>query len=270
MRYVKDSEWETVFPNFRKEEFMCNCKSVGKGISYSLVSNLQKLRNKYGSIHIYSGYRCPKCNASVGGASNSAHLTGQAADFQFDSGNLANQNTRINIVNEIKGMSNYHYSYCNINGSNPGMGNSIHMDTTPVKSPIDKFYTEEVGLDYVKLDFESAPNAFDWGKYSLNGKEYVDLPANGIIRGLLPDTTYKVSITLHNTDMNEWTTSDTIEFTTLKSIEEEKPNENINIPDKQKTTDNKEINTKKSVLELIKEFIINLIKILGGNYDKKD
>ena len=203
MRYVKDSEWGTVFPNFRKEEFMCNCKSVGKGISYSLVSNLQKLRNKYGSIHIYSGYRCPNCNASVGGASNSAHLTGEAADFQFDSGILSNQDTRIRIVNEIKGMSNYHYSYCNVNGSNPGMGNSIHMDTTPVKAPIDEFKVSDIGTDYVELDFKSCDNAFDWCKYSLNGNSYQDLPTNGIIRGLLPDTTYKVQITLHNTGMSE-------------------------------------------------------------------
>lgn len=32
-------------------------------------------------IHISSGYRCPKLNAVLGGAPDSAHLTGDAADF---------------------------------------------------------------------------------------------------------------------------------------------------------------------------------------------
>lgn len=267
MRYVKDSEWGTVFPNFRKEEFMCNCKSVGKGISYSLVTNLQKLRNKYGSIHIYSGYRCPSCNASVGGASNSAHLTGEAADFQFDSGILANQNTRINIVNEIKGMSNYHYSYCNINGSNPGMGNSIHMDTTPVRSPIDSFTIDDVGTDYVEVGFTSCDNAFDWAKYSLNNGAYQDLPGNGIVRGLNPGTTYKIKITLHNTGMSEWTTSDTLEFTTLKVVKEEKEENNINIPDKQKQVEIPLKNENKSIFQIIVDFII---KIFTYKNDKED
>jgi len=132
-KYVQDNEWGTKYPNFRKAEFKCPCcGSYGVGIASSLVELLQKLRNKYGSVIISSGYRCSKFNKKVGGATNSAHLKGQAADFYFSSGILANQSKRIAVVNEIKKMKNYHYSYCNVNGNHPNMGAAIHVDTNLV------------------------------------------------------------------------------------------------------------------------------------------
>jgi hypothetical protein len=44
---------------------------------------LEKCRRTLGGkpIHISSGYRSPRLNREVGGADNSAHLYGQAADF---------------------------------------------------------------------------------------------------------------------------------------------------------------------------------------------
>lgn len=50
-----------------------------------LVNNiLQPLRDYMGIPGIInSGYRCPKLNAKVGGASNSAHMLGTAVDIQF-------------------------------------------------------------------------------------------------------------------------------------------------------------------------------------------
>jgi len=44
---------------------------------------LEKIRSLCGdnAVLISSGYRCPELNAAVGGASNSAHLYGCAADF---------------------------------------------------------------------------------------------------------------------------------------------------------------------------------------------
>ena len=129
-KYVQDNEWGTKYPNFRKEEFKCPCcGKYGNGIASSLVQNLQALRNKYGNLIVTSGYRCPAYNKRVGGSTNSAHLLGQAADFYFASGILGNQNTRIAVINEIKKMPNYHYSYCNINGNYPNMGSAIHIDT---------------------------------------------------------------------------------------------------------------------------------------------
>lgn len=43
---------------------------------------LQPLRDLVGPIGISSGYRCPALNKTVGGAHNSQHLYGQAADIK--------------------------------------------------------------------------------------------------------------------------------------------------------------------------------------------
>lgn len=129
-KYVRDWEWGTKYPNFKKVEFKCpDCGGYGNGIASSLLDVLQDLRDKYGSLVITSGYRCAKYNKHVGGISTSKHMLGQAADFYFSSGILGNQNTRIKVRDEIKKMSNVHYTYCNVNGNYPNMGNAIHVDT---------------------------------------------------------------------------------------------------------------------------------------------
>lgn len=53
-----------------------------------LINNcLNPIRETYGKpIIISSGYRCPALNVAVGGASNSQHTTGQAADLVPASG----------------------------------------------------------------------------------------------------------------------------------------------------------------------------------------
>lgn len=128
-KYVRDWEWGTKYPNFKKNEFDCpDCGWYGSGIASSLLDVLQDLRDKYGSLVVTSGYRCAKYNKRVGGVSNSWHLKGQAADFYFSSGILGNQNTRIKVRDEIKTMPNVHYTYCNVNGDHPNMGNAIHVD----------------------------------------------------------------------------------------------------------------------------------------------
>lgn len=49
---------------------------------YKLMEFLDGFREYYGSpIRVSSGYRCPKLNKKVGGVSNSAHMTGYAADL---------------------------------------------------------------------------------------------------------------------------------------------------------------------------------------------
>lgn len=49
----------------------------------ALVDNvLDPLREMYGKpITVNSGYRCPQLNAAVGGAKNSQHMRGEAADI---------------------------------------------------------------------------------------------------------------------------------------------------------------------------------------------
>lgn len=129
-KYVLDSEWGTKYPNFKKTEFKCpcgKCNGYGNGIATTLVETLQELRNKYGKLQITSGYRCPAHNKAVGGSTNSKHTKGQAADFYLDGFN--NQSNRVNMVNELKKTKYYNYSYTNVNGNHPNMGNVVHLDT---------------------------------------------------------------------------------------------------------------------------------------------
>lgn len=51
----------------------------------TLASGLENVRMELGyPMHIDSGYRCPALNAAIGGAHDSAHLSGYAADFKCD------------------------------------------------------------------------------------------------------------------------------------------------------------------------------------------
>lgn len=132
--YVSDNEWGTKYKNFKKIELKCKCgkcSGYGNGIASTLLDALQYLRNKYNtSIIITSGYRCSNHNINVGGSKNSKHMTGQACDFYFANGYLNSESKRKEVVKVIKTLPNYRYTYCNINGSNPNMGNVIHMDFT--------------------------------------------------------------------------------------------------------------------------------------------
>jgi len=71
--------------HFKSSEFKCKCcgKLPSGGISQDLMNKLEVLRSKLGNrkITIVSGYRCPSHNKAVGGAKNSQHLYGRAADI---------------------------------------------------------------------------------------------------------------------------------------------------------------------------------------------
>ena len=71
-------------PNFRASEFACrHCGQLPpNGMDPRLISTLQRIRDYTGQpVTINSGYRCPTHNRNVGGATNSQHLLGAAADF---------------------------------------------------------------------------------------------------------------------------------------------------------------------------------------------
>ena len=76
----------TLSPNFKSTEFDCHgsgCCSSTK-VDEKLVEYLQKIRDHFGkSVNINSGYRCKTHNASVGGASQSNHMDGEAADIRI-------------------------------------------------------------------------------------------------------------------------------------------------------------------------------------------
>lgn len=69
-------------PNFTVKEFACHDGSDQVLIDLDLVAILQAMRDQLGApITITSGYRTLSHNAAVGGAANSFHTKGQAADI---------------------------------------------------------------------------------------------------------------------------------------------------------------------------------------------
>jgi len=69
--------------NFKASEFACRCGCGQVKVDQRLVDGLQELREDLGRpIIITSGYRCPEHNARVGGAANSQHVLGRAADIR--------------------------------------------------------------------------------------------------------------------------------------------------------------------------------------------
>jgi hypothetical protein len=88
--------------NFTLEEFLISQTAARLNIdntpSPSVISNLQllctnvlqPLRDKLGQMSISSGYRCSILNSRIGGAADSQHLYGQAADITIPTmGNAA-------------------------------------------------------------------------------------------------------------------------------------------------------------------------------------
>ena len=84
--------------NFRLSEFtrsdtakrlgiVNECSSVEQVLNLAYLCHmvLQPLRDRFGPIRITSGYRCPELNRAVGGASNSQHMRGEAADIHLPS-----------------------------------------------------------------------------------------------------------------------------------------------------------------------------------------
>ena len=75
--------------NFSKEEFDCKCNcgvcEMPINIYHNIVkvaNQLQILRNYIGKpITVNSAYRSQEYNASIGGAKNSQHIMGRAADI---------------------------------------------------------------------------------------------------------------------------------------------------------------------------------------------
>lgn len=87
------TNWKSKY--FTLEELTASLTAKRKGInntpSADIVANLQRLvtnvldplRTEWGKpIIVSSGYRCPKLNTAVGGAKNSQHTLGQAADIR--------------------------------------------------------------------------------------------------------------------------------------------------------------------------------------------
>ena len=69
-------------PNFKVREFACKDGADIVPVSLELVRVLQEARDHFGvPITINSAYRTPDYNKKVGGAVNSQHMRGTAADI---------------------------------------------------------------------------------------------------------------------------------------------------------------------------------------------
>ena len=84
--YLKSTQGNIALSkNFKVYEFACKDDSNTSNTIYiddALVTILQKIRDWAGAaVKINSGYRTPQYNAKVGGASESYHTKGQAADI---------------------------------------------------------------------------------------------------------------------------------------------------------------------------------------------
>lgn len=74
-----------VSENFTRDEFACKCGNNCGHITVDVVllDILQKIRSHFGQrIKITSANRCPAHNAHIGGAVDSQHMKGTAADIQ--------------------------------------------------------------------------------------------------------------------------------------------------------------------------------------------
>lgn len=120
--------------NFKVEEFKCqcggkHCTGYPVTLSAQLLKNMQSVRNKYGVTTITSGMRCIGHNNSTKGSSKtSRHLEGKALDFV--NAKTKTEAGRKEIMAYIKKLKGHRYTYCNIGGNYPNMGNAIHFDVT--------------------------------------------------------------------------------------------------------------------------------------------
>lgn len=73
---------EKVSKHFVRSEFQCRCGCGFDTVDIGLINLLEAVRNHFGKpVIITSACRCPEYNESVGGAHNSQHKLGRAADI---------------------------------------------------------------------------------------------------------------------------------------------------------------------------------------------
>ena len=83
---VKTDGSKMLSKNFTVKEFACNDGSDTVLVADELVTLLQNIRDHFGkAVTINSGYRTSAYNIKIGGATNSQHVKGTAADI-VDSG----------------------------------------------------------------------------------------------------------------------------------------------------------------------------------------
>ena len=91
---------------FKEKELCCKCcgqlPPLARENIEALVENvLDPLRERYGKpIVVNSGYRCAKHNREVGGATNSQHMCGEAADIRPTT-NFTNYTNELKLLRQL-------------------------------------------------------------------------------------------------------------------------------------------------------------------------
>jgi uncharacterized protein YcbK (DUF882 family) len=123
----KKKENKQLSNHFNSKEFECPCKACDQEVQYidqNLVAKLEKTRATFGiGLIVNSGYRCSAHNKEVGGAEDSAHVKGLAADITP-------------VRKTLDDLDNL-YEICYNEFSNIGDGRRltfIHVDTRPPKA----------------------------------------------------------------------------------------------------------------------------------------
>ncbi len=81
-----------VSDNFMLREFQCKCGCQQVKLHSELLKRLQAIRKETGRpVVVNSGYRCPTHNKKVGGAADSQHIHGKAADVVIQGLSIADQ-----------------------------------------------------------------------------------------------------------------------------------------------------------------------------------
>lgn len=69
--------------HFKRSEFACHCGCGFDTIDHATLEILEAVRSHFGRpVTVTSAARCKEHNAAVGGASNSQHRYGRAADIK--------------------------------------------------------------------------------------------------------------------------------------------------------------------------------------------
>lgn len=95
------------WPHFAPREFAC--KSTGFVlIQPRLLDALEEMRAKVGGpLVVFSGYRSAKHNTDVGGAKNSQHTYGKAADIRAEPHGVDRLIAAARSIDEIRGIGRY-------------------------------------------------------------------------------------------------------------------------------------------------------------------
>lgn len=118
--------------SFELREFRCGCcgqycTGYPVVLDTQLLKNLQKVRTKFGPTTITSGVRCKGWNNSLAGSSTtSRHMSGKAADIYNTK--TKTESGRKTVMAYWKKLTKANYTYCNIGGNHPNMGNAVHVD----------------------------------------------------------------------------------------------------------------------------------------------